>query len=179
MDGIRAYWDGSHLFSKHGNPLQAPSWFLETFPRVCLDGELWCGRGNFGHLSWSINANCGNWKDITYWVFDLPSLQGTYEMRWSSLKQMNLLDPIHLVSSQKCKDLIHLEEYLTSILEYGGEGVIAREPGALHASGRTSSILKIKVIVFFWIQLTLFQKFQDTEVKLVDVYSKGGLLCQQ
>src|SRR5680860_547118 len=28
LDGVRAYWDGERLWSRRGNPFQAPDWFV-------------------------------------------------------------------------------------------------------------------------------------------------------
>jgi DNA ligase-1 len=41
FDGIRAYWDGSNLFTRKGNKIRVPSFFLEGLPPIALDGELW------------------------------------------------------------------------------------------------------------------------------------------
>lgn len=35
------------LWSRYGNPIMAPDWFLDRLPPIPLDGELWAGRGNF------------------------------------------------------------------------------------------------------------------------------------
>lgn len=35
------------LWSRYGNPIIAPDWFLDLLPPCPLDGELWAGRGNF------------------------------------------------------------------------------------------------------------------------------------
>jgi DNA ligase-1 len=35
------------LWSRYGNPIIAPDWFLNGLPAMFLDGELWAGRGNF------------------------------------------------------------------------------------------------------------------------------------
>lgn len=73
LDGIRAIWDGgitrgldaaevpwcntakhdrltftlksTGLWSRYGQPIQAPAWWLDSMPRIPLDGELWAGRG--------------------------------------------------------------------------------------------------------------------------------------
>ena len=47
LDGVRAWWTGSVLLSRLGNTFPAPKWFTEALPKVPLDGELWCGRGQF------------------------------------------------------------------------------------------------------------------------------------
>ena len=35
------------LWSRYGNPIMAPDWFLNRLPACFLDGELWAGRGKF------------------------------------------------------------------------------------------------------------------------------------
>jgi DNA ligase-1 len=42
---IKPYSTG--LWSRYGNPIIAPDWFLNELPACPLDGELWAGRGNF------------------------------------------------------------------------------------------------------------------------------------
>ncbi len=46
LDGIRALWDGKHLYTRNGNRIYAPKWFTESLPEVHLEGELWAGQGN-------------------------------------------------------------------------------------------------------------------------------------
>src|SRR5690242_7567841 len=47
-DGLRGYWDGRKLWSRKGNLIHAPDYFLAELPRdVALDGELWIGYGKF------------------------------------------------------------------------------------------------------------------------------------
>lgn len=56
LDGVRAIWDGKHLWSRNGKLWAAPAWFTDrayggtnaVLPhRVPLDGELWIDRGLF------------------------------------------------------------------------------------------------------------------------------------
>jgi hypothetical protein len=62
------------LWSRYGNPIMAPDWFLNSLPACFLDGELWAGRGNF-QLCRSI---CGGdtpdprFKQIQYAVYSAP-----------------------------------------------------------------------------------------------------------
>lgn len=64
------------LWSRYGNPIVAPDWFLNELPCVPLDGELWAGRGNF-QLCRSI---CGGdepdprFNLIQYAVYSSPPL---------------------------------------------------------------------------------------------------------
>jgi hypothetical protein len=44
--GCRAYWDGAQLWTRGGNVIMAPAWFIDGLPAVHLDCELWAGYGN-------------------------------------------------------------------------------------------------------------------------------------
>ncbi len=62
------------LWSRYGNPIMAPDWFLNQLPPLMLDGELWAGRGGF-QLCRSICSedNPGpGWRKIEYAVFGTP-----------------------------------------------------------------------------------------------------------
>lgn len=64
------------LWSRYGNPIIAPDWFLDLLPPCPLDGELWAGRGNF-QLCRSI---CGGdepdprFDQIHYAAYGCPSM---------------------------------------------------------------------------------------------------------
>lgn len=69
------------LWSRYGNPIIAPDWFLNLLPCMPLDGELWAGRQQF-QLNRSIVA--GNTPDprfdqIQFAVFGTPSLAGLFQ----------------------------------------------------------------------------------------------------
>ena len=62
------------LWSRYGNPIMAPDWFLNNLPPMMLDGELWAGQGNF-QLTRSIVAQDNpdeRWKQIEFAVFSTP-----------------------------------------------------------------------------------------------------------
>lgn len=62
------------LWSRYGNPIMAPDWFLDLLPPCPLDGELWAGRGNF-QLCRSIVAGDDpdpRFDQITYAVYGSP-----------------------------------------------------------------------------------------------------------
>ena len=146
MDGVRAYWDGKRLLSRNVKKFSVPSHFKSELPSLPLDGELWMGRGTFEELISNINLKkLGNWNDIGYYIFDLPSSSAPYYERYNQMRQLKLPKHVHIVSSTECTGKFHLEMFLDEILKAGGEGVIARDPHSLYASGLTSSLLKVKV----------------------------------
>jgi DNA ligase-1 len=100
LDGMRCFWDGgvsrglpklaipwanlekdrqeqtaTGLWSRYGNVIHAPDWWLDHLPSFMLDGELWAGRGTFQTLrsiASRLPENAGDWKGIVFKVFDMP-----------------------------------------------------------------------------------------------------------
>ena len=68
LDGVRAFWNGSMLISRHGSKMKCPGWFVEQLPKdFSLDGELWIGRGTFEILNGTLNSNDSlGWKRIQF-----------------------------------------------------------------------------------------------------------------
>ena len=68
------------LWSRYGNPIMAPDWFLNTLPCVPLDGELWAGRGNF-QLCRSICAGDepdSRFDQIEFAVYGSPAIESVF-----------------------------------------------------------------------------------------------------
>ncbi len=64
------------LWSRYGNPIIAPDWFLDQLPPTFLDGELWAGRGKF-QLCRSIVAGDKpdpRFDQIQYAIYGSPSI---------------------------------------------------------------------------------------------------------
>lgn len=104
FDGQRCFWDGgvtrgmykddvpwanvqkderykerqvaTGLWSRYGNVLHAPGWWLDELPETMLDGELWTGHNTFQHCRSTVSRLPGDddtWSDVVYKVFDVPS----------------------------------------------------------------------------------------------------------
>jgi hypothetical protein len=103
LDGQRAIWDGgvtrglfkdevpyantykderfkqrqvaTGLWSRYGNVIHAPDWFLDQFPLIPLDLELYAGRKQFQFVQSTVRdlvTNDGNWQQIAAVVLDSP-----------------------------------------------------------------------------------------------------------
>src|SRR5688572_4768271 len=111
MDGVRAYWDGSTFFSRHGNVISSPLWFTSTLPtHVTLDGELWMGHGSTHEaVQKAMHLKSGDsWRQIGYYVFDIPSSPGVYEARMKEMEDLKpLLAHIHIVENIRCTGKQH------------------------------------------------------------------------
>jgi len=103
LDGQRCYWDGgisrglpkkevpwannvgdqrylvpptaTGLWSRYGNVIHAPAWFLDLLPPFPLDGELWTRRGGHQECRSIISRlvpNQEEWKKVKFVIFDSP-----------------------------------------------------------------------------------------------------------
>ena len=149
LDGVRAWWDGRQFISRQGNAYCAPDWFVAGLPNIPLDGELWLGRKAFQR---TVSIVCrgdesDSWRHIRFMVFDAPTATGQFEARQAFLRKMfnrNSWPYAAHVQQNKCRSDRHLRTELTRIESIGGEGLMLREPGSLYASGRSSTLLKLK-----------------------------------
>ena len=150
LDGVRAYWDGERLLSRKGNPINAPPWFVEHYPRVPLDGELWMGRGAFERLSGAVRRQVpddAQWRGIRFMVFDLPSSPGTFDRRLQRLREMfeTIASPyLALVEQFRVADRAELMEMLDRVVAGGGEGLMLHKGSSLYTAGRGDDLLKLK-----------------------------------
>jgi DNA ligase-1 len=139
LDGTRAFWDGgisrgklarevpyantakdgrylhepraTGLWSRYGNVIHAPDWFLDNLPTgVCLDGELWMGRGSFqeGRSTVSTLVPGPGWQDVRYMVFDSPPYAGAFKDRF--IKTTNFNKSITLNSVAKMATILDLRD---------------------------------------------------------------------
>jgi DNA ligase-1 len=157
FDGQRAHWSPSkqRLFSRYGNMIHAPAWFLDHFRHITipLDGELFMGYGNWGltgtFRSADINLETeGMWRKAKYMIFDIPDTEaGTYLERMTQLEKLDLQTPLIVVKRTLIDTRKTLEDIYQDILKRGGEGVMLNNPGAFYHDGRTEHILKYKPIM--------------------------------
>ncbi|KAF9955825.1 hypothetical protein BGZ72_003380 [Mortierella alpina] len=167
LDGVRAYFDGTHFYSRAGNKFSAPPFFSKHLPTdQPLDGELWLGRGRFQQCISIVKnqkaARAEEWKEMTYLVFDAPKLDMVYEKRLEYLKsimpiygqdKMSSSSPTtstkvppysRLVPVQKCLSKTHLLRELDHVQTHGGEGIMLRAPRSRYEFKRSRTLLKVK-----------------------------------
>lgn len=120
------------LWSRYGNPIMAPDWFLNALPCIPLDGELWAGRGNF-QLCRSICAGDEpdpRFDQIQLAVYSCPPLDAVFGdgeirntnfhkvMTWTAIDEW-----IKKLAPSKLTDF----QYLTSSSNFDGELLALRE----------------------------------------------------
>jgi DNA ligase-1 len=76
---IRPFATG--LWSRYGNPIMAPDWWLNGLPCIPLDGELFAGRGNFQITMSAVrkdNPIDSEWQLIQFAVYSSPSFSAVF-----------------------------------------------------------------------------------------------------
>ena len=148
-DGLRGYWDGRKLWSRKGNAIHAPDYFLAELPRdIALDGELWMGRGAFEEtistvLSQSPDAR---WKRVRFMVFDAPQAKGTFEQRMEFLQATLPMENQFAkpVPQSRCQGTAQLLAERDRVVREGGEGLMLRKPESEYDPRRSPTLLKVK-----------------------------------
>jgi DNA ligase len=148
-DGLRGYWDGQKLWSRKGNLIHAPDYFLAELPRgIALDGELWIGYGKFEETISIVRSETPDdrWKLIHYMVFDAPQAPGTFEQRMqflrATLSQENRF--VRVVAQERCRSATQLLAERDRVVRAGGEGLMLRQPESRYEPRRSPTLLKVK-----------------------------------
>jgi DNA ligase-1 len=148
-DGLRVYWDGQKLWSRNGNLIHAPDYFLAELPRdVVLDGELWIGHGKFEETMSIVRSETPDerWKRVRYMVFDAPQVKGNFEERMqflrSTISEQNRF--VRVVAQERCQSVAQLIAERDRVVREGGEGLMLRKPESTYEPGRSPTLLKVK-----------------------------------
>ena len=143
FDGCRAFWDGAKMWTRQGNEITLPDWFRAELPAgVRLDGEMWCGRGQFAKASAGVRFGKID-RTFKLRVFDAPDAAGDWLERMATVRSWG---PVLPVERWECRDNASAIWRMQKIQSERGEGLIARRPGMPYAPGRSGDILKVKVI---------------------------------
>lgn len=131
LDGQRGFWDGgvsrgikkakvpwantdkdyrfvdqqiaTGLWSRYGNVIHAPDWFLDSLPNMLLDGELWSEdklfRQEVSSIIKRIIPDDLDWRKIVFKVFDSPAKQHVFMTRY--IKTINFTKRINFEDCRK------------------------------------------------------------------------------
>ena len=160
LDGVRAYWDGKQLFSRGGERIAAPAWFIQQFPKTALDGELWLGRNQFAatfSIVSKLQPQDHEWQRIQYHIFELPNAPGTFTERISAIQQLQKQQNspyLKSVPQFRLASKAELFQKLQQLEQQGAEGLMLHHQDARYKTGRSSDLLKLK-------------SYQDTEAQVI------------
>ena len=149
-DGVRGYWDGKALWTRQGEPINAPAWFTAHWPNTAMEGELWAGRGQFSQAQSTTRKTSpqdADWKQLRFMVFDLPAAPGPFDERLVQLQALvqGMAQPwVQAVPQWKAPSEAHLLQQMHATVRGGGEGLILHKASALYRSGRGDDVLKLK-----------------------------------
>lgn len=150
FDGVRAYWDGTQLISRGGQPIHAPDWFTADFPKLTLDGELWIKRGSFERLSGTVRQlqpDSAAWREVRLMVFDAPDIAAPFGERLRQLQQLFTTQTsgyLVLVEQFRVADHAELLARLNAVIQAGGEGLMLHRADSAYRAGRSADLLKVK-----------------------------------
>jgi len=148
-DGLRGYWDGHKLWTRQGNLIHAPDYFLAELPHdTALDGELWVGHGKFEETISIVRSETPDdrWKRVHFMVFDAPQAKGTFEERMQFLR-LTLPEANHfvrVVAQERCQGAAQLLAERDRVVKMGGEGLMLRKPESAYEPRRSPTLLKVK-----------------------------------
>jgi len=149
LDGMRARWDGQQLISRGGLLLNAPKWFVQNFPDIVLDGELWIARGGYQKTVSIVRKQHPHigWQKIKFMIFDLPNHSGTFSDRVSLMQSMAKKSPspfLKFIDQVQIASHEQLMQRLQLVTDQGGEGLMLHHKSGLYHSGRSFDLLKLK-----------------------------------
>ncbi|MDQ7746404.1 DNA ligase [Hydrogenophaga pseudoflava] len=167
FDGVRGYWDGQRLWTRGGEPLSPPDWFIEGWPATPMDGELWAGRGHFEEASGTVRQRQPDdqaWRRIRFMVFDLPAHPGVFDERmqaYHALLQRLGCEWVVAVPQEKVTDHASLQRRLKAIVRAGAEGLMLHRGDSLYRAVRGDDLVKLK-------------PFDDAEAKVLSYVPGKG-----
>lgn len=178
LDGVRCIATIEGLFSRQGKPIlsvphihKALEPLFKRDPDLILDGELYSDKlsDNFNEIISLARKSKPTKEDfeksekaIGYWVYDLPSHEGSFEKRHQKLIELiqinSAIYPGHvcLVETHEVKNQNDLDELYAQYMSQGYEGQMVRIPGKDYENKRTKQLLKRK-------------EFKDEEFEIVSV----------
>ena len=162
LDGIRCIVTKDGMFSRNGKPiLSAPHIFdsvkplFETNPDLILDGELYADKfaNDFNKIVSLVKKTkptdadlVESKKNIDYHIYDLPSVDDTFRVRYSTLCSLRLPKECIVVKTHIVKSEDILMERYGEYVEAGYEGQMLRLDSK-YENKRSKSLLKHKSFV--------------------------------
>lgn len=149
LDGVRGYWTGEKLLTRNGNNINPPMWFIQGWPNVALDGELWLGRNKFEQTTSCVLTHKPTicWQDVRFMVFDLPDSKLAFNQRVNAIVnhvEMSNTPYLKAVVQYRVESVNQLFSDLEQVVKDGGEGLMLHHQNALYQQGRSKDIMKLK-----------------------------------
>jgi DNA ligase 1 len=149
LDGVRCLFQHGKLWTRNGNEIYAPEYFLNALPKtICLDGALHAQDVQaLMSIVKSNNPHDERWSQVSYQVFDAPLVTGPFSVRLEALRQALASVPPNIAKALEqslCLGRDHVMEQLNGITSMGGEGVMLKKEKPEYTPGRSNNLLKVK-----------------------------------
>jgi DNA ligase-1 len=156
-DGWRCYFRNNTFYTRNGNVIHLAKEFkdaLAAHAGMEFDGELWLGYGTTSSDVAAMDA-----VNVTFKVFDVPNVEGTFEERLQLLKSLTFSDSrIQLVDHIACHNEKEMEAVYDAVMARGGEGVVLRMPDQKYTHNVREPLFMKK------------KPLESLEAKVVDYY---------
>lgn len=176
LDGIRCIVTKDGMFSRNGKPiLSAPHILQELhthfkiYPNMIFDGELYADKfaNDFNKIVSLVKKTkptkedlAESKKNIEYHIYDLPSVDDVFFVRYIKLCDLRLPKCCVKVLTHMVKSEDDVMDRYSEYVEYGYEGQILRLNGK-YENKRSKFLLKHK-------------SFQDSEFTILDICEGEG-----
>lgn len=149
LDGMRARWNGRQFISRGGTIINVPVWFIDGFPTIPMDGELWVARGGYQQTVSIVRKKKPHkgWKKVRFMVFDLPEHRGTFSKRVATMQRMSEQSHapyLEFIEQFRLDSHKALMQHFKIVIRSGGEGLMLHHKAGLYHSGRSNDLLKLK-----------------------------------
>jgi len=140
-----------YIYTRSGRDLQVTPQVISGLPNFVIDAEFWFGRGLYSDTFMLSKGSTGfiKWHFVRMIAFDEASTDmrsKRFEERYRSLLLTSPDHPFVKVAPRMLvMNDIHLQYFLQSVIEDGGEGAILRRINSLYEPGRSKLLVKLKV----------------------------------
>lgn len=107
------------------------------------------GRETFEQMSGLVRRTTPldeEWKKVKFMVFDFPSSELTFELRYQKFaKDLANISPYIVVIEQKrISSLTELDIWFEQVVKQGGEGLMLHRQTSLYIAGKNKDVIKFK-----------------------------------
>ena len=178
LDGIRCIVKSDGMWTRNGKQIVSAPHIFESLkhhflanPDLILDGELYYkDRNNFNTICSLVKKTKPTSQDleeskrlIQYWIYDVPSMSGRFDVRKIELYKYFHENHIVMVETYLVQNEADMLKKYAQYIEQGYEGLIIRTLTGDYENKRSKTLLKYKT-------------FEDDEFEILDAYEGQGRL---
>jgi DNA ligase-1 len=178
LDGIRCIVKSDGMWTRNGKQIISAPHIFESLkhhflanPDLILDGELYYrDKNNFNTICSLVKKTKPTSQDleeskklIQYWIYDVPSSTGRFDVRKIALYKFYHDEHIIMIETHLAQSEADMLSKYAEYIEQGYEGLMIRTITGEYENKRSKTLLKYKT-------------FEDDEFEILDVYEGSGKL---